>query len=256
MRVAFTIVLNGLHHLKHKDFCDFMVKNFDYWAIAEGASGNTGSTAWCNSMPADYHNNGRSVDGTCEFLAELASQHPNVLLTNHEGLWNNKDHQVNTAVDLLRAKTEFPAYLWEVDVDEHWTVEKLEKAERILTKNNYKHLRFWVNQFVGEGLISQGSWGEQGPWWYRLWNWNGERFAKHEPPELEGGNGPGQLVSDIRFDHYSYYFEKDVAFKDKWYGGHQGVLERWKALKDETVFPQPLRRLIPFAGENDKIVRI
>ena len=71
-RVAFTIILNGLHHLKHNDYYKFMIDNFDLWVIAEGAVESRGSTSWCKKMPDNLHNNGRSVDGTLEFLTELS----------------------------------------------------------------------------------------------------------------------------------------------------------------------------------------
>ena len=69
-RIAFTIILNGLHHLKHNDYYLFLINNFDYWIIVDGASNNNGSTTWCNNMLDKYHNNGASNDGTIEFIKD------------------------------------------------------------------------------------------------------------------------------------------------------------------------------------------
>jgi hypothetical protein len=45
---------------------------------------------------------------------------------------------------------------------------------------------------------------------------------------------------------YNYYFKSDVEFKDAWYGGHEGILERWNLLNslDEKFFPMHISNLI------------
>ena len=70
-RVAFTIILNGINHLKHKDYYKTMSTNFDYWFIVEGVSNPGGSTAWCNALDNSFHNNFISNDGTSQFLDNL-----------------------------------------------------------------------------------------------------------------------------------------------------------------------------------------
>ena len=243
MRAAFTIIFNGLHHLQHNNYAEFLLNRFDYWAVVEGASGNTGSTGWCHSMPGEYHTNGASVDGTREYLDELQKKHPNLLLVKSDGLWSNKDEQVNRAIDELE-KVNHRGYLWEIDIDEQWTDENMAAAENMLTEKGARTGEFYANHFVGKDIVARGYWGEgKGLPYRRLWDWKGERFARHEPPELEGGNDPTELLPQY-FNHYSYYFEKDVAFKDKWYGGHQGIHRKWLELQKETTFPQPISRLI------------
>ena len=59
-----------------------------------------------------------------------------------------------------------------------------------------------------------------------------------------GGNGKEVLLTP-RFRHYAYRFEKDVLFKSLYYQGYEDVLKKWRALQEETVFPQPISRLIP-----------
>ena len=48
--------------------------------------------------------------------------------------------------------------------------------------------------------------------------------------KLKGKNGPGYLLPQ-RFNHYSYYFEQDVKFKEAYYGGYEGLFERWKGVQ-------------------------
>ena len=264
MRVAFTIVLNGLHHLQHKGFFARMMENFDYWVIVEGMARNTGSTKWCREMPPEYYDDrGLSVDGTTQFLDEMVGQFNET--TRCRGMvrrpgygrvgWLSKDDMVNAALEMLREfleaeKVEFgitPVYLWQVDVDEQWSEGELSRAEMLLKEKGVKTGMFLCNYFVGRDLLAVGDWGEglSSPY-RRLWQWEGEWFESHEPPVLEGGNGKEELLP-CRFDHYAYYFRKDVEFKDKWYGGHQGILKRWDKLQRTPIiqFPLPINELLP-----------
>ena len=86
MRVAFSIIFNGLHHLEHKDQYRQILDNCDKWVVVEGASRSNGSTQWCKEMPDEYHNNGASVDGTREFLEKLAEEEYEVSMTS-EGFY-------------------------------------------------------------------------------------------------------------------------------------------------------------------------
>ena len=254
-RAAFTIVLNGLHHFKHNDYANYVLNNFDYWVVVEGAAMNTGSTRWCSRMPDEYHKNGRSIDGTLDYLSELKNKYKNLHMVIGTGLWLNKDHQVNAGINELKKHTN-EAMLWEIDADEQWNITQIEAAERALIAANAKSGWLWANHYVGHNLVCRGEWGD-GPH-RRLWKWHGELFEKHEPPVLMGGGEP-HIILPQRFEHYAYYFECDVKFKDKWYGGHQGIYDRWLSLQKETVFPQPISRLFGDQGygrSKTTIVRI
>ncbi len=256
-RVAFTIILNGLHHLQHNAYAEYLAKHLDLWIIVEGAAKSQGSTAWCEEMPDEWHKDGHSVDGTMEYIERLKGQFGNIytafnhnydcekgMFTDH--FWGNKDEMVNAAIKVLKGcGGQFnPCHLFEIDIDEQWTIEQMTEAERILDEQQAKTGEFLCNYYVGPNLLAKGEWGEGLALPYRrLWRWEGEQFKTHEPPELEGGNDKTALLPQ-RFNHYAYYFEQDVKFKDAWYGGHEGIYERWKELQKETEFPQPISRLI------------
>lgn len=232
-----------------------MRRAFDFWVIIEGAANNTGSTKWCKSMPDKYHNNGSSIDGTYNYLDEYCHGYDNPIVHHVYGLVFNKDQMVNKAIDLIKlhrsewlnSKILEPHFLWQIDCDEQWTSAAMDAAEKELKGDTGM---FLCNYYVGPGLVARGGWGEGKSRPYRrLWGWKGQAFKSHEPPVLEGGNGKEQLLPQ-RFNHYAYYYEKDVEFKDKYYGGHEGIYKRWKKLQEKTVFPQPLNRLMPGrAGE-------
>lgn len=243
MRIAFTIILNGLHHLQHNDYYKFLLTNFDYWVVVEGAVKNTGSTSWCNEIASEFHNNGKSVDGTNEFLQQLKTKYSNLIHIEPNGLWDNKDHQVNQAITAIQSLTK-QCYLWEIDADEQWTLPEIQDAERQLTLNNAKTGCFLCDYYVGPNLIVKGAWGEGYALPYRrLWDWHGELFESHEPPRLVGGNGLGVLLTN-RFNHYALYYEKDVLFKAKWYHGYEKLHERWLKIQTETKFPKHISELL------------
>jgi hypothetical protein len=122
-------------------------------------------------------------------------------------------------------------FLWQVDIDEQWTVEQLEIAEKELTANNGKTGCFYCNFYVGKNLIAVGDWGEGRIEPYRrLWKWAGESFVSHEPPKLLGDNNPRLLLTP-KFNHYSYYFDEDVKFKETYYGNYSGLYDRWLAIQ-------------------------
>ena len=228
-RVAFTIILNGINHLKHKDYYKTMSTNFDYWVIVEGVSNPGGSTAWCNALDTSFHNNFISNDGTSQFLDNLEFDNIKVIRPKDRP-WDSKDEQVNAAIDYIKTKFD-KCFLWQVDIDEQWALDQLISAEEMLKKNKGKTGCFRCNYFVGPNQQVFGEWGEavNDPY-RRLWDWSGELFKTHEPPSLDGKNGPGLLLPQ-RFNHYAYYFEEDVKFKETYYGGYEGLLARWKKVQ-------------------------
>lgn len=247
MRCCFTIILNGLHHLIAKNQAEFIVKNFDYWYIAEGASLSQGSTKWCKLMPDKYHNCGRSVDGTWQYLKQLTDRHPNVFLVNNilvcqkeymeNKFWKSKDAQVNACIHAMKLQKFQKCFLWQIDVDEKWDIKDIEEAELKLISANAKVGTFSCNYWVGNGLVARGIWGEgSGDNAYkRLWFWEGEWFKSHEPPILDIKKGIffEEFITN-RFNHYAYCYEQDVKFKDKWYGGHEGIYKRWEWLQNDA----------------------
>ena len=229
-RIAFTILLNGLEHLQHNDYYNALSSYVDLWIIIEGVALPGGSTSWCNTITSDFHNNYLSNDGTTEFLDTNLKSNVSVIRLKNTP-WQSKDQQVNAGINLIKEKyTE--GFLWQVDIDEQWDKESMESAEQALLKHNGKTGCFTCNYFVGKNQQVFGEWGENTTEPYRrLWHWKGENFKTHEPPTLEGKNGPGLLLPH-RFNHYSYFFEKDVTFKEKFYGGYDGLLQRWKKIQN------------------------
>ena len=255
-RIAFTIVFNGKHHLEHNNHIEEILPYFDHWVFAEGFSMPVGSTSWCKDIMTDVSDNGSSIDGTLEFLIDLKRKYPDkiTIIKSNTGYWKGKDVQVNACIDILKSYTN-NAFLWEFDVDEHWTIENIIKSETMLKDNNANTLNCKCNFYVGDDLIVQDGWGGDCVW-VRLWNWNGETFSSHEPPILNRNN----IVlnsNEKLFNHYAYYFEKDVEFKSKYYGGHENVFENWKTINMLPIdnFPIPVSRLFGNSNYSGIIVK-
>lgn len=238
MRCVYTIIYNGLHHLKHKGYAEYLASNVDLWVIADGLAGNSGSTSWCKNLEGSS-----SDDGTIEYIQELQKKHPNIILETRDKKWASKDEMINRAVEIVRSHTK-RCYLWQVDCDEQWTAEMMTLSELALIEANGKTGCFHANYYLGESLRAFGTWGEGVGYPYnRLWNWEGEYFLKHEPPTLLRGNGKTVLLP-YKFEHYAYYFDKDVEFKSRYYSGHEKIYENWKKLnKGHIRVPCELKTL-------------
>jgi len=244
LRAGFTIIYEGLHHLQHNDFAEKMADMFDHWIVVEGNSLPYGSTKWCNmvSVPAS------SQDGTIEFMEEFAKSHKNVHFYSRGAYFNSKDSQVNHCIEILR-KITTSCYLWEVDADEHWQLKDIERAEEMASRVTENGFSFQFNHLLGPGIMATGDWGSG--YLNRLWKWNGELFKSHEPAMLRGQRRTMPL-DGVKFDHYSYYFKKDIEFKSKYYPGCENIVKNWDNIQQPNTYPMPISRLF---GENTRIGR-
>ena len=243
-RVAFTIIFNGIKHLQHNNYYNKLSSCVDLWVIIEGLSLPNGSTSWCKEIDDDFHNNFLSRDGTTEFLNKNRKE--NVIVIRPENRpWLSKDEQVNAGIRCIKERY-IEAMLWQIDIDEQWTEESMSSAENELIKHNGKTGCFRCDYFVGPNQQVFGEWGENTRDPYRrLWHWQSEDFETHEPPKLQGNNGPRFLLPQ-RFKHYSYYFEEDVIFKERYYSSYEGLHRRWLDVQKNTG-TLPVRSLL---GDN------
>jgi len=131
----FTIVLNGepfiRHHIEVLNHLPFKW----HWHIIEGVANLKHDTAWSlklgGTISDEIHHKGRSKDGTTEYLDELAGRYPGniTVYRKPEGVfWDGKIEMVNAP--LVNIKEE--CLLWQLDVDELWTIEQLCTARFLL----------------------------------------------------------------------------------------------------------------------------
>lgn len=244
MRAAFTIVLNGIKHLEN--WAEENATNFDLWVIVEGAVDPVSCTSWCKPIPEQYVVNGGSVDGTREFIDDLADQHNNVVVISKDELWKGKIEMVRAAIDAIKARNIPYDYLWQIDVDEYWSLEQLEEAEYDLQKAGGTSLTFLTDCILYANneyaLIVQGDWGEGYDMNFRrLWKYHsGLKFMSHEPPRIEG-DVRNIFTNKPRPLHLSYFYPEDISFKSEFYKDHEGCLkghEMVRSLMAKSNFDQ------------------
>jgi FkbM family methyltransferase len=255
----FTIVLNGLPFIKYHIEAFKQLPFKWHWHIVEGVADLKHDTAWSlrngGRITDEIHSKGRSNDGTAEYLDELAQLYPEnvTVYRKPEGIfWEGKREMVNAPLPNIREE----CLLWQVDVDELWTVEQLCTARYMFINNPEKTAAFyWCWYFVGENLvISTRNCYAQNPAqeWLRTWRFKpGCVWTAHEPPVLTEPlpNDQWRDVAAVNpfvheetenrglvFQHFAYAIAKQLEFKEQYYG-YSNAVSGWKTLQSQTKFP-------------------
>ncbi|MEZ2240849.1 class I SAM-dependent methyltransferase [Microcoleus sp.] len=271
----FTIVLNG------EPFIEYHIEVFKqlpykwHWHIVEGVADLKHDTAWSlgngGRITDEIHSKGRSNDGTTEYLDELAQLYPEnvTVYRKPEGIfWEGKREMVNAPLANIREE----CLLWQVDVDEFWTVEQLCTARHMFINNPEKTAAFyWCWYFVGENLvISTRNCYAQNPAqeWLRTWRFKpGNVWVRHEPPILAEPLPDGELrnVAEFNafrheetenlglvFQHFAYVIPEQLRFKEQYYG-YTNALWQWTALQQQTKFPVLLREYLGWVQDGTTV---
>ncbi len=271
----FTIVLNG------EPFIRYHIEVFKelpfkwHWHIIEGVADLKHDTAWSlnlgGQITEESHDNGRSNDGTSEYLDELAQLYPDniTVYRKSEGLfWDGKQEMVNAPLNNIQEE----CLLWQVDVDELWTVEQLCTGRNMFISNPEKTAAFyWCWYFVGESLvISTRNCYAQNPQqeWLRTWRYKpGAVWIAHEPPRLAEPlpDGRWRNVAEVNpllheeteqlgliFQHFAYVTPEQLRFKEQYYG-YANAVSNWEALQAQTKFPVLLREYFSWVGDDTMV---
>ncbi|KJH71512.1 FkbM family methyltransferase [Aliterella atlantica] len=258
-----TIVLNG------EPFIRYHVEVFKqlpfkwHWHIVEGVAELRHDTAWSLQLGGritdELHCNGRSCDGTTEYLDELVKQYPEKITIYRQPqgtFWDGKREMVNAPLSNINEE----CLLWQVDTDELWTVEQICTARLMFINNPDKTAAFyWCWYFVGKDLIiSTRNCYTQNPQqeWLRTWRYKpGSVWVAHEPPGLAEPlpNGQWQDIAAMNpftheetekqgliFQHFAYVTPEQLRFKEQYYG-YKNAVNQWNQLQEQSHFPVLLR---------------
>jgi hypothetical protein len=235
-----TLVLNGMPWLAAQ-WANLLASRVDFhWHVVEGAAANTHCTAWCKRIEPQY-----SRDGTGEFLASL---HGNPRVTHYrKAMWDGKVEMCNAAVSTIKDR----CILLQMDSDEIWSPVQLAVMCEAFSKKQ-THAFFWCRYFFGADVVmtTRNCYANNPRQeWKRAWKFEpGMTFKSHEPPVLDGENVAMEHAETeqlgLVFDHFGYALEKQVAFKEEYYG-YTGAVAQWKKLQANTVWPA---RLCDFLG--------
>lgn len=267
----FTIVLNGEPFIRHHMEVFRQLPFKWHWHIIEGVADLKHDTAWSlqtgGRISGELHRNGRSNDGTTEYLDELAKQHPaNITVYRKpEGtFWDGKLEMVNAPLPGIKHQ----CLLWQVDADELWTKEQICAARDMFIAHPQKTAAYYLDHFfVGERLVTTtiNTYGNNTSYeWLRTWQYKpGYRWTAHEPPRLcmpaAGGGWVDVAYVDplkhnetrekgLVFQHFAYATEKQLRFKEVYYG-YKNAVSQWRRLQQQRRFPVFLRDY--FAWVND-----
>ena len=252
----FTIVLNGMPFIrKHIESMRKLQVKW-HWHIIEGVAELVNDTAWSleagGRIPNELHNNGYSIDGTYEYLDELAKLYPcNIsIYRKPEGLfWNGKKEMVEAPLENLPDD----CILWQVDADEIWSAKQIMILWRTFLINpSISAAWFWCNYFVGnDRVISTRFCYAQNPEqeWLRVWRFKtGDSWKAHEPPQLtrqiEATQQDVGHINPIKhdatealglvFNHYAYCTPEQLRFKEAYYG-YSNALVKWEELQNARL---------------------
>lgn len=271
----FTIVLNGEPFIRYHIEVLKQLPFKWHWHIVEGVAELKHDTAWSLSLGGkvtnEIHRNGRSNDGTTEYLDKLKQEYPDniTIYRKPEGIfWDGKREMVNAPLVNINQE----CLLWQVDVDELWTKEQICTTRQMFMDNPTKTAAwYWCWYFVGENLvISTRNCYAHNPnqEWLRTWRFKpGMKWQKHEPPCLEelGGDGEWHDVAAVNpfrheetekqglvFQHFAYVMNKQLQFKETYYGYKDAFLQ-WNQLQKQTQFPVLLREYVAWVHDETMV---
>ena len=276
----FTIVLNGMPFLRYHLPMLQQLKIPWEWHIAEGLAQLRHDTAWSlrkrlswripfrlqtsGWIPDDLHQGGRSIDGTSQYLDEIAGLDSRVKLwrTPPGTCWDGKREMVRAACAGLNTET----LLWQIDSDELWTVDQIHTAHEMFAAAPAKMAaRYWCHYYVGPELeiLERNCYGNGRDGWIRTWRARpGDVWQAHEPPLLVRGEVPLCSNSFLQaeteaqglvFEHYAYVTEQQVGFKEAYYG-YTNALRHWRQLQ-QAVPPVQLERYLPWVHHPARVGR-
>src|SRR4051794_35964317 len=134
----FTLVLNGQPFIRYHLERFKALKCEWHWHIIEGLADLKHDTAWSlrfgANVPTDVARDGRSVDGTAEYLDQIAKENPGrvtIYRAPNGRMWDGKLEMVNAPLPNLPDE----CLLWEVDSDELWTTAQLELMRDLFLKH-------------------------------------------------------------------------------------------------------------------------
>ncbi|MCC5636096.1 FkbM family methyltransferase [Nostoc sp. CHAB 5844] len=271
----FTIVLNGQPFIRYHIEVFKQLPFKWHWHIVEGVADLKHDTQWCAQLGGyisdEIHKNGRSYDGTTEYIDELVQLYPdNVTIYRkpEDVFWDGKREMVNAPIPNIQEE----CLLWQVDVDELWTLEQLCTAKEMFINNPEKTSAFyWCWYFVGEKLIiSTRNCYAQNPQqeWLRTWRFKpGAFWAAHEPPVLVEtvANNQYKNVAAVNpflhqetenrglvFQHFAYVTPEQLKFKEQYYG-YKNAVNQWNALQQVNQFPILLREFLPWVQDETQV---
>ena len=221
---------------------------------------------------------GHSVDNTVDIIRAFPDPDKKIKLIQYDGFWPEKDEMSNAYMDACTGD-----YIWQVDVDEFYKSEDIEKVRLLLTVEpgitqvNIKTINFWR----GFASILQGATYIFGcDEFIRIFRYKpGYKYLTHRPPTLVDEKGQeyqhsrvvcAQELLDrcgVYIYHYSYVMPNYVRNKANYYakmnwgGGHEDgdnwYVKNWKEISNPLrvhIIKYPPSWIVPFEGSHPPVI--
>jgi hypothetical protein len=213
------------------------------------------------------HVNGLSNDETTGYIDMLEKLYPDRITVYRKGkgkFWDGKVEMCNSFIPSLPNQ----CILFQVDVDEFWTVDTISRMWNLFNNNPEKMGAYlYCYYFIGprKFITSLNTWGTGPEDWMRVFRfYKGFHWKKHEPPTLvdkEGTDWARDRVftrdytfkEGILFQHFGYSIPSQLRFKEIYYG-YKGALKGWiklQNIKGEIEVPKYLPWSTPGTKAND-----
>ena len=263
MKISFgMIIFNALETLPTgmlKSCLDNVYEYAHEILISEGACQPTNSN---NGDATSFSKDGRSTDGTLEFLRNYSDPDKKIKIFTKDGYYNGKIEMINIQLPYITGD-----YIWCVDSDEFYHQKDMEKIMTYLGNNpQVERVDFYVKQFWGDFYYycDQNGWSNQIPW-QRIFKYEkGDKWQSATPYILMDKNGRiknNNILSreitkmiGIKLYHYAYVCESQAEFKKKYYNNSQ-VSDLWHQWQlDHNIPLINGDRTKPFLGKHPKVI--
>ena len=210
------IVLNGEPFIKYQ--LEALYPHAYQILIAEGAVERFSHAATTN---------GHSLDSTVEIIKEFPDPENKIKLIQKDGFYKEKDEICNAYMPYVQGDI-----LWQVDVDEFYFPEDIEKIRKCFLDDEWLDLVvFKVREFYADvGFELSGGVFNLGSQNYRrvFRFYPGDSWLTHRPPTLQNQNGQKKPIRrmmsaeisaklGVRLFHYSYILKSQVLSKSEYY---------------------------------------
>jgi hypothetical protein len=221
---------------------------------------------------------GHSLDNTVRIITEFPDPEKKIRLIQHEGFWQEKDEMSNAYMACCTGD-----YIWQIDVDEFYKPEDIEKVRFFLEENpdatriDIQTINFWHGF---KAVIQGASYCFGADRFRRIFKFRpGYRYLTHRPPTVIDGGGNNccdarvvtaeELVErlNVYMYHYSYVFQNYVQDKAEYYSkmnwgqGHEDGIrwadDEWEKLSNPLrihIIKYPPSWIVAFTGEHPGII--
>lgn len=269
MKLSFgMIVLNGEPFIKYN--LDNIYQHAHEILIVEGAV-----SKFKHASTPDGH----STDNTINIIKEYPDPDNKIKLIQYDGFWPEKDEMSNAYMERCTGD-----YIWQLDVDEFYKPEAIEKVRAYLSDNpettrvEVQTVNFWHGF---KSIMRGASYCFGADKFRRIFKFEpGYRFKTHRPPTIIDTDGKeccgkhvlsaDELLQrlNVFMFHYSYVFEGGVQAKADYYSrmgwgggcedGSIWATKEWKRLSNPLrihLVDFPPSWIEPFNGEHPMVIK-